>query len=150
MSIQLKPAFDKHIDFAFEAKRQAMGAHIEAKWGWDETFQRSLHDKRFSEKPWFIINLDSLPIGTVSIHELTDHIRFGEFYLLSKYRNRGIGTQVLNHFLSECDQKSQRVVLEYLKWNPVGSLYKRCGFKVISENDIHYFMQREPTSINKI
>ena len=51
MNIELVPASESDIDFAFEAKRQAMGEHIEVKWGWDESFQRSLHEQRYSEKP---------------------------------------------------------------------------------------------------
>ena len=147
MDFELKPAQGVDIDFAFEAKRQAMGPYIIQKWGWDETFQRKLHEQRYSEKPWFIVCLGSEPIGTVSIHELSEHTRFGEFYLLDEYRNKGIGSKILKEFLVECDEKSKCVVLEYLKWNPVGSLYKRYGFEVISENDIHYFMERKPRTI---
>lgn len=145
MQIELIAALEHDIDFAFEVKRQAMGPHIIDKWGWDELFQRNLHKQRYSEKPWFILYLDSLPIGTVSIHELPEHIRFGEFYLLDEYRNKGIGSEFLKSFLLECDTKSKSVVLEYLKWNPVGTLYKRYGFEVTSENDIHYFMKRKPS-----
>ncbi|RVU86581.1 N-acetyltransferase [Leucothrix sargassi] len=143
MNFELKPALETDIDFAFEAKRQAMGPHITKKWGWDETFQRNLHEQRYSEKPWFIIYLGDDPIGTVSIYELPKHTRFGEFYLLDDYRNKGIGSKILKVFLAECDEQSKSVVLEYLKWNPVGSLYKRNGFEVTSENEIHYFMERK-------
>jgi RimJ/RimL family protein N-acetyltransferase len=144
MNIELVPALDIDSNFAFEAKRQAMGPHISKQWGWDEAFQRKLHEQRYSEKPWFIITFDSKPIGTISIHELAEHTRFGEFYLLDEYRNKGIGSRILEEFLVECDEKSKCVVLEYLKWNPVGSLYKRYGFEVTSESDIHYFMKRKP------
>ncbi|TEW49288.1 GNAT family N-acetyltransferase [Psychromonas algicola] len=144
MKIELKQANKTDIDFAFEAKKQAMGPHIESKWGWDENFQRLLHEQRFSEKPWFIILVNGEAIGTVSIHDVGKHTRFGEFYLLIKFQRKGIGTKVLQKFLSECDADSKKVTLEYLKWNPVGSLYKRNGFEVTSENEIHYFMTRVP------
>ncbi|MDB4837851.1 GNAT family N-acetyltransferase, partial [Marinomonas sp.] len=128
MIMELKAATDTDIDFAFEVKRQVMGPHIQAKWGWDEGFQRTLHTQRYTEKPWFLILLNNEPVGTVSIHELPEHTRFGKFYLLNDYRNKGIGSKVLTRFLSECDKAAKLVVLEYLKWNPVGSLYKRHGF----------------------
>jgi hypothetical protein len=51
---------------------------------------------------------------------------------------------ILSDFLKECDRTKRPVRLEYLKWNPVGSLYKRHGFEIVAENDIHYFMVREP------
>jgi GNAT superfamily N-acetyltransferase len=83
-------------------------------------------------------------IGTVSIHDRSDFIRFGEFYLLSSFRKKGLGSMILSEFLKDCDRSNRAVQLEYLKWNPVGSLYKRHGFDVVSENEIHYFMVREP------
>ena len=142
--VTLKDVTPEDFDFAFEAKRQAMGPHIVEKWGWDEEFQRSLHEQRWSEKPWFILERDNEKIGTLSLHKIDDKtIRFGEFYLLDEYRNQGIGTGVLTEILKDCDEKGLRVILEYLHWNPVGSLYKRHGFKITSENDIHYFMERK-------
>ena len=138
---------DFDFDFAFAVKKQAMGAHIIAKWGWDEEFQLELHKTRWEEKPWYVINSNGQDVGTVSLHEIEgDILRFGEFYILDRCRNRGLGTLVLSTLLEESDKKKQTVILEFLKWNPVGSLYSRHGFNVISENEIHFFMERRPNS----
>jgi len=144
VNIELKEASEDFYEFAFAVKREAMGPHITAKWGWDEELQLSIHEQRWKEKPWFIICLEGVSIGTVSIDHLADAVRIGEFYILDEYRNKGVGTKVLLGFLAQCDKESKRVVLEYLKWNPVGSLYKRYGFRLTHENEIHYFMAREP------
>ena len=143
--ILLREASPTDYDFAFEAKKQAMRVTIESKWGWDDSFQLDLHKQRWGEKPWFIIEDQGMAIGTVSLYQVDDQtLRFGEFYLLDAYRNKGIGTGVLKGVLKDCDQKGLKVILEYLHWNPVGTLYRRHGFKVVSENEIHYFMEREP------
>ena len=144
MITKLSKCNETDFDFAFEVKKDALGPCISDRWGWDEDYQLSIHRERWEEKPWFIIYLGENRIGTVSIHELEDSIRFGEFYLLNQYQGKGIGTNVLREFLDGCDQNGSKVKLEYLKWNPVGSLYLRHGSKVISENDIHYFMERIP------
>jgi len=144
MEINLRPAQSSDFKFAFETKRQAMGPHIIARWGWDEAFQRELHRKRWNERPWSIIQADGQPIGTLSVQEHKDHIRFGEFYLLPQYQRQGIGSKLLQSVLERSDVISLPVRLEYLKWNPVGSLYRRHGFKVISENEVHYFLVCEP------
>ena len=144
MKPSLRPATDRDFEFAFCAKKDAMGHHISTRWGWDEDYQRSIHEQRWSEKPWFIVMLGGDRIGTLSIHEESECVRFGEFYLLSEYRRRGFGTIILTGFLEQCDDSRRAVKLEYLKWNPVGSLYKRHGFEIVSENDIHYFMVRKP------
>lgn len=140
----LRPALQSDFGFAFAAKKDAMGPYITFRWGWDEDYQLSVHKLRWTEKPWFVVMLDDAAIGTVSIHEQPEFVRFGEFYLLSAFRGRGLGSMILGDFCLECDQSKRSARLEYLKWNPVGSLYKRHGFERISEDEIHYFMERQP------
>ena len=145
MDLRLVQATQLDIDFAFEVKKQAMKPYIDAKWGWDERFQKELHRHRFAQKSWFLILYNAEAVGTVSIDHQAKHVRFGEFYIADDYRGQGIGTKILSDFLVEMDKGSHRVILEYLKWNPVGSLYKRHGFEPFGENEIHFFMAREPS-----
>jgi GNAT superfamily N-acetyltransferase len=135
------------IAFAFEAKRAALGPHIVARWGWDEAFQRDVHTRRFREKPIFDIRRDGKRIGTVSFQVLHDHVRFGEFYVFPVYQGRGTGSAILAHCLTVADGLGLPVRLEYLHWNPVGSLYVRHGFREIGRSDIHCFMERPMAKI---
>lgn len=86
-------------------------------------------------------------IGTVSENFLATHLQFGEFYILAPYRRQGFGTGVLVEALRKADALGMETRLEYLKWNPVGSLYARHGFKVVGENDIHCFLARRPNEV---
>lgn len=140
----LRPASEDDFEFAFEAKRDALGPHVAAKWGWNEELQRQTHRVRWDEKPWQVILLGAESIGTVSIHWQQTHLQFGEFYLLSAYRGRGTGSSLLKEVLSEADRRGVETRLEWLKWNPVGSLYLRHGFRVTSENEIHFYACRRP------
>ncbi len=65
-----------------------------------------------------------------------------EFYLLSAFHRKGIGTEVLSKILGEADAKHLPVRLQCLKWNPALSLYRRAGFVVTGESDTHYQMER--------
>ena len=87
-------------------------------------------------------------IGTLSWQVHPDHVRFGEFYLLEKYQGRGLGTRILRHALALADAGALPVRLEYLKWNPVGRLYLRNGFKPTQETDIHLFLERPVPASN--
>ncbi|WP_341677319.1 GNAT family N-acetyltransferase [Niveibacterium sp. SC-1] len=145
MPISLRPAIGQDFEFAFEAKRQALGPHILARWNWDESFQLDLHRQRWGERPWSIIEASEVAIGT-SIWEREDHIRFGEFYLLPSHQPKGIGSSLLGQVIARSDEVTLPIRLQYLKWNPVGALYRRHGFKLVSENEIHYFLEREPSS----
>ena len=144
MKLETREVTENDYHFAFDVKKQAIGPHIQSKCGWDEAYQLNVHKQRWNEKPWFIISLDGEEIGTVSIHHLEHATRFGEFYILDQYRNKGIGSLFLQRFLKQCDTDNRTVILEYLKWNPVGSLYKRNHFAITDENDKHYFMARPP------
>lgn len=112
--------------------------------GWDEALQLRLHGERFAEKPFFRIVWRGRAVGTVSLMRLADHIRFGEFYLFPEHQRRGIGSTILEHCLALADAHAVPVRLEYLKWNPVGTLYRRHGFAIIGETEIHWLMQRPP------
>ena len=129
-------------EFAFEAKRAAMGLHIVRRWGWDDSFQRDLHQRRFAEKPFFQIRSGGQPLGTLSFQTASNHVRFGEFYLFPAYQGRGVGSAVLQHCIVLADQCGLPVRLEHLHWNPVGSLYRRHGFVEIGRSEIHTFMER--------
>ena len=134
---------DTAIDFArsFEIKKQAMGPHIAARWGWDEEFQLACHRKRFGEVPLFRILENDKLIGTIAIYREDSWVRIGEFYLAPEFQNSGRGTRILRHCLALAKREGRPVRLEYLKSNPVGSLYRREGFTEIGENEIHFFLE---------
>ncbi len=64
--------------------------------------------------------------------------------MFPEFQRHGLGSRILKHFLALADAERATVRLEYLKWNPVGTLYLRHGFTVISETDIHWLMERNP------
>jgi GNAT superfamily N-acetyltransferase len=140
----LRPAADGDFEFAFKAKREALGPYVEARWGWDESMQRDLHRARWVERSWFIVVLAQRPVGTVSVELTAEFVRFGEFYLLPAYQGQGLGAKVLRGVLARADASALPVKLEYLKCNPVGSLYRRPGFEIVAENDTHFFLVRRP------
>lgn len=130
------------LDFAFQAKRAALGPHVAARWGWDEGFQRRVHEQRFSEKLFFRINRGSQRLGTISIEVWPTYMRFGEFYLFPEFQGQGTGTAVLRHCLTLADRHKLPIRLEYLRWNPVGTLYRRWGFVERAQSETHYFLER--------
>jgi GNAT superfamily N-acetyltransferase len=136
------PGDEDGFQFSFAVKRAALGPYVVERWGWDDDFQRGVHRARLREKPFFLIVHQGRAVGTLSVLQAADHVRFGEFYLLPEYQRRGLGSRILRHCLSVADQLGLPVRLEYLKWNPVGSLYRRHGFESIGQTDIHWHMER--------
>jgi GNAT superfamily N-acetyltransferase len=114
MRLALRPATERDLSFAFEAKTQALGPYIRSKWGWDQEFQLGLHKQRWSKKSWFIVLLKDTPIGTVPVQDGPVFIRFGESYLLPEHQGKGLGSEILAGVLKRAEEAQLPVKLEYL------------------------------------
>ncbi len=73
----------------------------------------------------------------------------GGYYIFPEHQQKGLGTNTLLHVLRMADEAMLPVRLEYLKWNPVGSLYLRNGFRVTHETETHYHLERKSTATNE-
>lgn len=61
--------------------------------------------------------------------------------LFEEYRNKGIGTQLMEQMIKWMQKKGFRQVsLSITKGNPAIRLYKRLGFQIIDENEEDYIM----------
>ena len=144
VTFQLLSQNQHDTNFAFSAKRQALGPHVAAQWGWDDALQFEIHQQRQQQKILYCVVVEGQPAGTVSWQVVADHLRLGEFYLLDGFRGRGLGTRILEHLLGLADEVGLSVRLEFLKWNPVGALYRRHGFVDVRDTDFHHHLLREP------
>ena len=142
MKFALRPATPDDCEFAFEAKRDALGPYVAERWGWDDALQMQHHRKQWVEKPWQIILCAGIPVGTVSIYWKPTHLQFGEFYITSSHRRQGLGTAVLSDTLKKADHRRLETRLEYLMGNPFRSLFTRHDFRIVSESESHYFLVR--------
>lgn len=140
--IRFPPLAASDHEFSYMVKLDAMGPHIKHRWGWDEQFQRAVHEDKLRSKPFSLIVLGEEAVGTISLERHPSHLQFGEFYILSAHRGRGLGSHVLRHCLSIADHEHLPVHLEYLLWSPVGSLYRRNGFIETSTTNSHFLLER--------
>jgi len=142
LNITTRVMEDSDFELAFKIKKKALGPHVAKQWGWDDTVQRRFQREHWNERELLAIQLDCIDIGTIWIKKFEDHWRFGEFFILPEYQNKGIGSYILSKAIADAEQTHLPIRLEYLKWNPVASLYERNGFRRIGENETHYFMER--------
>lgn len=90
LTFEILGASQEDCDFAFKAKRRAMGPHVEKMWGWDESYQRVVHERHYAEKPFYAIKMSSENIGTLSFQVLSQYVRFGEFYIFRSIKGRAL------------------------------------------------------------
>ncbi len=142
--VQLIPAEESHCEFSYQVKKAAYGDYIREIWGWDEQLQREFHTQDWLNKRAKIITYGSEPIGTIYLHENKDDIEIGQFIISSEYQNKGIGSYILKGIMDEADRSGRMIKLQYLRMNPVASLYSRMGFKVAGNDNLFISVERKP------
>lgn len=88
-------------------------------------------------KDYKIIKKDNQKCGVFLIRDFEDGVLLDEIYLLPKYRNLGIGSDIIKNEL----KKHSRVYLYVYKENVRAvNLYKKLGFKVFEDKNERYLM----------
>lgn len=142
MPLVVRPSTADEQHFAFSVKRAALRDYVAQVWGWDDAAQQALHASGWASNRPDVIELDGVPIGTMVVVEHADHFYIGELYLLPEYQRRGLGSEILSRVLARADQMGLPTRLQFLKVNPVRSLYERAGFQVTGESKTHFFAER--------
>lgn len=85
-----------------------------------------------------LINIDGNIVGCILVENKDDGVIIDELYIEKKYRNNGIGTDLINNVISN----NNIVYLWVYKLNVKAiRLYKRLEFKIIKETENRYYMQ---------
>ena len=85
-----------------------------------------------------LINIDGNIVGCILVENKDDGVIIDELYIEEKYRNNGIGTDLINNVISN----NNIVYLWVYKLNIKAiRLYKRLEFKIIKETENRYYMQ---------
>ena len=85
-----------------------------------------------------LINIDGNIVGCILVENKDDGVIIDELYIEEKYRNNGIGTDLINNVISN----NNIVYLWVYKLNVKAiRLYKRLEFKIIKETENRYYMQ---------
>jgi len=70
-----------------------------------------------------------------------NHLFITNILLTESYRNKGIGSYLINKFIKETKKKKVRI--EYWEGNPAGRLYKRLGFKQVEKRDHKIILEKQ-------
>lgn len=103
--------------------------------------QSRAYQMQFPDADYHIVELEGEPVGRMIVERCEKEIRLVDVSLLTEFRNRGIGTILLERLKTEAG--SDRVLsLRVLKTNEGAKrLYERMGLVVVQESDLHFTMQ---------
>ena len=118
-------------------QEQLLDHHFEAQ---DRGYRSQSPNAEFS-----IILLDDEPAGRIYIDRREDEIGLMEMTLLPKFRNLGIGTELIREVLDDAQDRGLPVVLYVEHWNPEARrLYLRLGFEDEEDIGTHWRMRWTP------
>lgn len=82
-------------------------------------------------------------IGFIKYRDEADYIHLIQIQIDPKYQNNGFGKELLNFICQRAQSKNLPVRLEVLKISPAKKLYETFDFKIISEDNVSYEMEKE-------
>ena len=145
MTITIRKANAVDSDFVFAIKKAAFREYVEQVWGWDETHQRELHNKRFGSQDVRIIQFQGNDIGFFSTSCTADSLKVHQLFIHPEYQGRGIGSACMTSILADADIAGKAVNLQVLKINTRGiAFYQRLGFSIVDEDSTHVQMKKLP------
>ncbi len=126
-------------NYVYRLTRRCLCKYIIRYRKWDKNY----FDKHFKEryKNRLIITSGKRKIGMYEIQEMGNHLFITNILLTESYRNKGIGSYLINKFIKETKKKKVRI--EYWEGNPAGRLYKRLGFKQVEKRDHKIILEKQ-------
>lgn len=140
--LHIRKACTSDSEFVFTVKKAAFQEYVEQIWGWDESYQRELHERRFTTQDLRIIQFCGTDVGFLATSRTRATLKVNQLYILPEYQGRGIGTACMARVLDDAGLRQKPVVLQVLKVNTRGIVfYQRLGFTIVGETTTHFLMK---------
>lgn len=106
--------------------------------------QHRHYQEHYPEASFDVLQVDGEAAGRLYVSRWTREIRIVDIALLPEYRNRGIGSRVLEDLLDEGRRSGKSVSIHVEKSNPALRLYERLGFEPIEDKGVYLLMEWKP------
>ncbi|MDQ6530989.1 GNAT family N-acetyltransferase [Flavobacterium sp. LHD-85] len=106
--------------------------------------QHEYYQKNFLDAKFYIIENEKVPVGRLYIDFVSENesVKVIDIAILPEWRNKNIGSSILNEILKKAGSNNLKVSIHVEAFNPAMNLYKRLGFKKISEtNGVYHLME---------
>ena len=140
--INIRPITKNDYSFGFFVMQETLKEYIEKTWGWNKKIQKNYYRQNFSLKDQYIIELDTIKIGWLKYAENIEKIEIDKIFLLPKYQNKGIGSEIITNLITLGKSKKLSIELQVLKINiKARKFYKKLGFMEYKKTDTHIKMK---------
>ena len=143
--LKVRKAQATDSEFVFAVKKAAFREYVEQIWGWDDTYQKGLHNRRFASQDLRIIQFHGTDVGFLSTSNTSDTLKVDQLYILPEYQGRGVGATCMKRIIDDANLEQKPVTLQVLKINTrATAFYQRLRFIIVDENSTHFQMKRPP------
>ncbi len=104
--------------------------------------QRRYYAENYAGASFDVVLVDGEPAGRLYVARWPDQIRIVDIALLPRYRNRGVGSSLLQELLVEGDESGRPVTIHVERFNPALNLYARLGFVLSADKGVYLLLER--------
>ena len=146
-ALSFRKACASDSEFVFTVKKAAFREYVEQIWGWDDNYQKELHNRRFAAQDIQIIQFRGIDVGFLATSNTSDTLKVNQLFILPEYQGKGIGSACMTFILDDASLEGQCVALQVLQVNTGGiAFYQRLGFLIVGESATHFQMEKLPES----
>jgi ribosomal protein S18 acetylase RimI-like enzyme len=142
-NVKLRKARASDGEFAYQVRKLAFGKYVDQVWGWDETEQQRLHQKRFASQEFRVVQWSDIDVGILALVREHGVIKINQLLVLPDYQGKGIGGACLSRIIDKAAACESAVRVQVLKVNSRAMVFfERLGFRKIGETEIHVQMEK--------
>lgn len=106
--------------------------------------QIQAYNQSYKQADHYIIEYGGRNIGRIITQKQTDYRHIIDIMILPSYQRRGIGHHLLQEFINDSLKDHTPIILSVEIGNPAINLYRRLGFEVEAQTELHIKMRRKP------
>jgi GNAT superfamily N-acetyltransferase len=88
-----------------------------------------------------VLEKDGIPAGRLYVDRQASTLLVVDIALLPEWRGRGVGTALMEAVIAEARVAGKTVGITVEKYNPAQRLYRRLGFREVSDEGAHWLME---------
>jgi ribosomal protein S18 acetylase RimI-like enzyme len=104
--------------------------------------QHTYYQAEFPDANYQIVLWEGQPAGRLYLHRQERVLHIIDIALLPEFRNRGIGSRLLNDIIQQGNAENVPVSIYVEAFNPAQRLYQRLGFRKSKEEGLYFYMER--------
>ena len=152
LGISYRPARPDDEDFCYAVYASTRADEMRLVPWTDDEIERFLrqqyeaqrtHYRRFlPNAEYLVIERSGEAIGRLYLDRRPDELRIVDIALLPDHRGRGLGKAILSDLIDEAAAAGVPVRIHVERNNPALDLYRRLGFRELSDEGVYLFMER--------